>query len=235
MCASESLNGRKEKDIYFIILYKRKQKEENDELILPKTYITNIYTEIEGENGSYIYKVFKLIQDKNFINPINVEFDIGRDSYEVSFKAKEYSFIYDVELKKRRKILKNIEAEIIDQNIKDYFSKLNIFIQALKKNNEEDKIDKLYRETIEIYSDKKSFAFMVKLFVHIYANKELCSLLMEKFKEINIKERDNEKYMNENEDLKQYDKDFNKICSEINYLIKNNSYDPIQFYGIILC
>ena len=33
---------------------------------------------------------------------------------------------------------------------------MNIFIEALKKNGEENKIDELYKETINLYSKKKA-------------------------------------------------------------------------------
>ena len=242
MSISEALYEGNTKEIYFIILYQRRQREKKDALVFSKSNVMpiNIYiNEEKRENGAYFYnKVFKFnhkILDENSNNPINynIEFDIEEDRYKVLFNAKEYSFIYDVELKKRRKILKNITEEDIEQNNKDYLCKLDLFIQALKKNNEEDKIDKLYKETIEMYSDKKSFSFFVKLFVRIYKNKQMCPLLMEKFKNMNIKIKDNE---NTNMDRgKDLISDFNKISLEADDLIKNNSYDPIQFNGIILC
>ena len=243
MSISEALYERNEKEIYFIIQYQRRQREKKDELIFSKSNVVpkNIYTNEENkENGTYFYrKVFKFeykILDENSNNTINynIEFDIEGYSYKVLFNAKEYSFIYDVELKKRRKILKNITEEIIDQNNKDYLGKLNLYIQALKKNNEEAKIDKLYKETIEMYSDKKSFSLLFKLFVRIYKNKQLCPLLMEKFKNMNIKIKENENNMDRTKDLEILS-DFNKISLEADDLIKNNSYDPIQFNGIILC
>ena len=133
---NEKKNGIETKDIYFIILYQRKQKEKKDELIFSKSKIPqNIYTnEIKEENGGYFYnKVFKIeikMQDKNFNNSINynLEFDIDRDKYNVLFDVKNNSFIYDVILKNQN--LQNNTEEIIDQNIRDYHYKLNIFIEA---------------------------------------------------------------------------------------------------------
>ena len=231
-------------DIYFIILLARKKKKNQDKLIFSKSNIipTNIYTnEIKGEDGTFFYeKVFKFTKEdheQSSNNPINycIEFNMGNDKYKALFEIKENSFVYDVKLKKRRKILKNITEEIIDQNYKDSFSKLNIFLEALKQNNEEALIDKLYKESIEMYSEKKSFTFFVKLFVHLYKEKELCPLLIEKFKQINIQIKENEKDMERTKDLEQYIKNFNNISSEADELIKNNFYDPIQFYGILLC
>ena len=241
---NEKLDEGDSKDIYLLLLYQRKQKEKTDGVIFPKSNILlkNIYVnETKEENGMYSYnKVLKFknkIQDENHNNASNysIEFDIGRDNYKAGFVVKDNSFVYDVELKKRRKILTNISEETIDQNIKDYMSKLNIFINALKKNNEEEKIDKLYKETIEMYSKKGGFDFLVELFILVYKKKEFCPLLMEKFKTMNIQMKANEKDMDGSKDLEQYIKDFNKIYSEADDLIKNNSYDPVQFYGIILC
>ena len=73
------------KDIYFIIIYQRKQKEKSSEFLFSKSNITpkNIYTnEIKEENGIYFYyKVFKFkdkIQDESHNDPHNytIEFDI---------------------------------------------------------------------------------------------------------------------------------------------------------------
>ena len=179
---NEKLDEGDSKDIYLLLLYQRKQKEKTDGVIFPKSNILlkNIYVnETKEENGMYSYnKVLKFknkIKDENHNNASNysIEFDIGRDNYKAGFVVKDNSFVYDVELKKRRKILTNISEETIDQNIKDYMSKLNIFINALKKNNEEEKIDKLYKETIEMYSKKGGFDFLVELFILVYKKKTI--------------------------------------------------------------
>ena len=46
---------------------------------------------------------------------------LGIDTYRVLFDSKNKAFVYDVKLKSRRKILKNITEDIVDQNIKDSF------------------------------------------------------------------------------------------------------------------
>ena len=86
-----------------------------------------------------------------------------------------------------------------------------------------------------MFEKKNSFSLLISLFLQIYKNKELCPLLMEKFKEMNIKKKENENYMDKNKDLEKYKKNFNQISAEADNLIKRNGYDPIQFYGIILC
>ena len=105
---------------------------------------------------------------------------------------------------------------------------------ALKKNNEENKNETLYKETINLFEKKKGFIFLISLFIQIYKNKELCPLLMEKFKDMNNKTKENEKNMDRSKDLEDYTEIFNQISSEADNLIKDNDYDPIQFYGIIL-
>ena len=137
----------------------------------------NIYSdEIRQENGSYFYKkVFKFIGKTD--NKYSLEFEIVKDYYIITFEVKENSFIYDVELKKGNKILKNITKENIDQKIIDYHKKLDIFLEALKKNNEENKKEILYKDTIDLFEQKKGFSFLISLFVQIYKNKELYSNL----------------------------------------------------------
>ena len=176
------------KDIYFIISYTKKEKEKPEEVdfsesdIIPENILTN---ELKQENGEYFYKkVFKFNGKTN--DNYSLEFEIDKDNYIITFEVKENSFVYDVELKKATKLLKNIAKEIIDQKIVGFHEKLYIFLEALKKNNKEDLIETLYRETIDLFGNKKDFSILISLFVQIYKNKELCPLLMEKFKDINI-------------------------------------------------
>ena len=232
------------KDIYFIIYYQREQQENPKELvfeennIIPKNILTN---ELRGERVFIYIKVFKFyrkIKDNNLNNNKSycLNFEIGKDDYIISFKSKNNSFVFDVELKKHIRILK-MNKEIIDQKNINYYDKFELFLEALKKNNEEDKTEALYKEAIELYSKKKEFSFLIPLFISIYKIKDLCILLMAKFKEMNNKIRQfkKNKNMDRNEDLEQYKKIFHQIASEAGILIKNNGYDSIQFYAIILC
>ena len=229
-------NEGETKDIYFMILYPRKEQEKPEEFVFSENNINpqNIYTnEIKNENGTYLYqKVFKFNGKEKKYTP---EFEIGKDNYIITFEAKENSFIYDVELKKGNKILKNIAKANIDQKIKDYDGKLDIFLEALKSNNEEGKKETLYKDTIDIFGKKKGFGFLISLFAKIYKEKELCSSLIAKFKDMNNNSKDNEKNLDRNKDLEKYIDTFKAISSEAENEIKTKGYDPIQFYGIILC
>ena len=156
------------KEIYFLILYKRKEKEEENSFIFinndskPKNIYTNEIKyegEGEGQNKIYLYeKVFKY--NKNLNNEdenekIEIQFEIDEDMYIILFNIENTIFYYDIILKKSNKFQANIAKEIIDQNIFDYYKKFELFLEALKKNNEEEKIDTLYEESIKLASKKK--------------------------------------------------------------------------------
>ena len=167
------------KEIYFIILYTRKEKEGEKDFIFTKNVskLQNIYTkEIEGKGENKIYLYEKVIKfdkeinkkeedningketnnDEKNIEKIEIQFEIVNDIYIISFNIEDNFFYYDVELKKGNKSLANSAKEIIDQNTLDYYKKFEIFLEALNKNKEEGKIDILYEETIKLYSKKKN-------------------------------------------------------------------------------
>lgn len=160
---------------------------------------------IEKGNGSFIeHNTFKLNiikkekeKDKKSSTNYKLEYTIGEDSYEISFSVKENTFVYEPELKKGNKYIDNIVKESIDQDIILLQDKLDIFLEALEKNNETNKKEKLYEETITLYEKKKKFSLLISLFLKIYEeNKSLCSKLLDTFKKINEKEN-TDIYLNE--------------------------------------
>ena len=252
----------KEKEIYFSILYQMKEKEKDFIFTKYESKPQEIYSkDIIGQNGIYLYeKVFKMKkkikkeekkkgednkkkedikkedkkkEDKNKLEEIEIQFEIGKDNYIITFNDENQIFYFDIELKKGNKYLKNIAKDNIDQNMLDYFQKLELFLAALKNNKEEEKIENLYEEIIKLYSKKKGFYLLISLFVNIYENhKNLCQKLIEEFNKIN-KEKKNEKNMDRKKELDSYVSIFSTISSKADDIIKNNGYDPIQFYGII--
>ena len=60
-------------------------------------------------------------------------------------------------------------------------------------------------------------------------------LLLEKFKEMNKNQEDNQKNMDRKSYLKKYISEFNTIKCQADKLIDNNNYNIIEFYGILLC
>jgi hypothetical protein len=75
---------------------------------------------------------------------------------------------------------------------------------------------------------------LIFLFVKIYQNKDLCNILLKKFRKIVTNKEDNEEIIDRKEYLKNYTSKFNEISLEADKLINNNNYDIIDFYGIIL-
>ena len=145
---------------------------------------------------------------------------------------KDDCFVYQPELKTGNKYLPNILEEPIKQNIVPLYIKLNIFLEALQKDNNLDKKEeKLYKDTIDLYENKKQFSLLITLFLKIYKkNKDLCSKLIEIFYRINAQEN----YDRVN-DLKKDVKFFQDIYSNARDILKENKYNPIHFYGILFC
>jgi len=187
------------------ILIKEEEEKENEE------------KEEEGEDN----------EKKKYI----IENIVGDDAYDILFSVTDNTFIFNAELQKGNKYLKKIVKEDIDQKIVPLYSKLDLFLEALKNTNEENKIEKLYDETIELYKKKKKFSLLISLFLKIYdKNKELCSKLLDVFREINEKGN-----ADRDEELIAYLDKFNEIYSNAENIIKKNNYDSINFYGILFC
>ena len=199
--------------------------------IVPKC----IYMEESYENQIYSYKkIFKANKPTGSKgNQYYFEFQVEDDKYIISFDSKGKTFVYDVSLEKGKKRIK-IKRKI-NQNILEYYEKMNIFIKSLKENNEENQIDTLYKETIDLYTIKKGFSFLIELFIEIYKKKDLCPILMEKFRQMCESQKDNEKNMDRKKYLEKHISTFDSIKSEANKIIEEYNYKTIEFYGIILC
>ena len=244
--SSKSKTKFEEREIYFIISYPRNEKETPSDLVFleeceisPETIFIK---EIKTSNNKYLYKkVFKYKNNRDKKEEI-LSFSLGKEDiykYIISFNPKEKSFIYDVVLKKGHKYLDNIAQTLIKQDIMDYQDKLDLFIEALKENKEEKKKQELFQETIDLYSEKKGFSFLISLFVKVYQEKDLCNILIQNFYDMNTNIKGNEKGDGNTVRDPKLGEKFNsimaKISSESDSLIKKNDYDQIQFYGIIIC
>ena len=238
----------KKVETYFILLYQRKEKENENDLKFidikeaPK-FIHNIETQENFENQEnpifFYIKVFKFIrkqkkkdiENKKAIN-FSFQFEIGQDNYDISFEAKDNTFIYDIFLKTGKKMLKTLTRKEIKQDVIDYSRKMEIFLEALK--SDENLKKQLYEETIELYKKKKGFSFLLSLFINVYEDKDLCSKLTGIFTEMNIK-NENEKNLDRYDKLEKYISTINKIASNANTIIEKNGYKAEEFYGIIFC
>ena len=224
-----------------MIFYLRIQKENPSDFVFSKDndILPNIIfnKEIKISDNRFVYrKVFKL-KNIGSKNNTKIIFFIGEeDKYIINLEIKKQYFIYDVDLKVGHKILTNIALGDIDQQKMEYHDKLDIFLEALKQNNEENKTRELYRETIELYLKKRNFSLLISLFTKIYQEKKLCELLIEIFYKTNLNNKENEKNDNKsdkNEKLQSFNSLMVKISLESDNLIKTYEYDPIKFYGII--
>ena len=77
--------------------------------------------------------------------------------YNITFASKNECFIYQPKLDRGNKFIPGIPPEPIPQNIVPPYIKLNIFIKALQEKNEiNQKEKKLYKDTIDLYEQKKT-------------------------------------------------------------------------------
>ncbi len=221
------------KEIYFLIFFKEKI---NSEEIKFQNNESIEFIFLNDENISE--KEFKLIVFKQKIEndkkrkEITIDFNLNDDKYIINFVIlKESFFVFDLNLKVHDGFYQRDKD--IPQNGLEYFDKIKIFIKSLKQNKEEKKIPLLYYDAINLYSENPNFSFLIKLFIKTYENKDLCLLLLKKF----VSTINNKKQMNSiiEEDLKIFKEDIFTISEEAENLITNFSYEPINFYGLILC
>ena len=246
---AQSNEKDKEKEIYFIILRPSEEKVNLDLQFSTEITPQRIYKKSieKGKNSFLEHNVFKLNikkndkkekdkkekdkKEKDKKENYEIEYIEGEDAYDILFSVKENTFVYDTELKKGNKWLHNIVKEDIDQKIIPLYNKMDLFIEALEANNENNKIERLYDETIDLYQKKKKFSLLISLFLKIYEQKkDLCSKLIKIFNEINEKEN-----VDKDKELAEYLDTFYQIYSNADDIIKDNGYDSINFYGILFC
>ena len=236
----------KDKDVYFIIL----NPIDNEEKINFKDlkYVSRITPSIIFEktievNGQKLEVVVFKFRGKKKIKKDNVkeekkekerkEYTIkyisGVRSIEISFNTNEKSFVYSPNLEIGNIFLETAIPEPIEQENIPLYKKLDIFQEALEHNNETEKKEKLFEDSIDLYKTKKKFSLMVSLFLKVYENnKGLCKTLIEIFFKINGKENsDKEK------DLKNELESFQNIYSKAEEIIAKNDYDKTYFYGVL--
>lgn len=114
--------------------------------------------------------------------------------------------------------------KINQKKLLEYQDKLDLFLDALKRNKEESKNEELY--------------FLISLFAKVY-QKKMCELLIQIFYDMNVKIGKEKKENNNNSDRdeklgEQYNSLMVKIKEETENLIKANGYGPIHFYGLLI-
>ena len=235
-----------DKFLYFFIYYPRTQREiaSDIEFVVPEKksespeciYSKETYDENDSNTYFYYKKIYKITKSKTKgknANKYCFEFEIGDDKYVISFDSGGNTFIYDVNLEVGKRII-HIRRKI-DQSIIEYNEKIEDFVGALEEKGENEKIDLLYKDTIDLFSKKKGFGFLISLFLKIYQKKDLCLILLKKFKEMNGIPKENEKNMDRKPYLKDFSSKFEEISENAEQIVKENEFNIIEFYGIILC
>ena len=134
---------------------------------------------------------------------------------------KDKTFIFDTTLQ--------ISNKKIEQKL-SYPEKMNYFDEALNTQKEYKKLNLLYNDSIKLCDKKKSFDFLINIFVKVY-NTDLCTKLLEIFNK-NIEKLADE--INK-EKLQKYKFAFNQICENIDETISKLSLGKTDFYGLVLC
>ena len=234
------------KFIYFFINYPRNQIEKSGDIIFKQLDQKNAKYEWvfsrptydnDGDKKYINYKkVFKIEAGKTNNAKYFFQFELDDDKYIISFDSQGKTFIYDISLEVGKRILP-IKTNI-DQDLIEYNEKIDYFMEAIESNEDKDKKESiknaLLKDSIELYKKKKGFDFLISLFLKVYKNEELCNSLLKIFREMNEKST-GEKNKEIKEFLKEYTSKFESIAYEAEEVIKNNKYNAVDFYGIILC
>ena len=241
-------NNDKNNEAYFLILIPSEEKIDFQGLSYKTKNMINpsiIFKDrIEKDDKTFLEEIVFKFKKKKRKKKTDDENESGKSTeyaiiyfeeehiYNITFASKNECFIYQPKLGIGNKFLPEIPLEPIQQNIVPTYIKLNIFLKALQKTNEiNQKEKKLYKDTIDLYEQKKQFSLLITLFLKIYGkNRELCNRLIEIFYRVN-EEGNNDKI----DDLENHLKSLNDILSNARYILDENNYNPIQFYGILFC
>ena len=200
--STQEKNSVKERMFYFLIIYPVNENDKsNISFNSPKDKPECIYMEQKNRNQNekpvniMIFK-YKLKGKKN---TINIKYSLKNETFEILFDVKESSFIFDLVL--RKKVGASSKSKV-KQDVIDYYEKMTYFIKALEKKNENEKFEILFLDAVNLYSQKPSFDFLIRLFIKFYDDKnfELCSKLLDKFSKL----INNENNMKRNPNLKEF-------------------------------
>ena len=164
----------------------------------------------------------------------NIEYTVKFD-----YNSKEYKevcFIYDLKLFYK----KGFGIERTKEQNLGYTEKFKYFKEFLQKTKQENRMDDLYLETIKLYSKYSSFELLINIFIYIYDNKIICPKFLYEFKNFNEKltpklNDPKSGFIEFKDSLKEYIDVFKKIMDQSKKIIESNSYDFVEFYGLIFC
>ena len=223
----ETDKTKNNKEYFFILYLKKVYSEDADDKVqfinlkdkdnIPKCILTK-------EKDKFIVKIFKFNPKPAQDNKIKLEFFYDGKKYELileKFTNKTFLFDVDLTLQSKYKKLEQPKRES---------EKMNYFDEALSVQKEYEKMNTLYKDSINLCTKKPSLQFLINIFVKIY-NTELCSKLLDIFnKKIDKLVEDNNK-----DNLQKYKFDFDQIVENREDIISKFSLNSIDFYGLILC
>lgn len=236
---------KKSISIYLLISYPFKKEEygEKVEPIFKNKNCENVFTK-KIEKDEIISVIHFNLENKKKKKVPELEFELEDNKKEkVEFKLKfdynyaekkEVCFIYDLKLYYRKGFG---NEKLIAQNL-DYTQKMNFFAEFLKQSQQEKRMDDLYIDSIELYSKHPIFQFLIDIFIKIYDNKNVCPSLIKEFKNFNdeLTSKLNDpksRFIDFKDSLKDHINKFKSIIGQSKKLIESNSYNFIEFYGLI--
>ena len=166
-------NDDKNNEAYFLILIPSEEKIDFQGLSYKTKNMINpsiIFKDrIEKDDKTYLEEIVFKFKKKKRKKKTDDENESGKSTkyaiiyfeeehiYNITFASKNECFIYQPKLDRGNKFIPGIPPEPIPQNIVPPYIKLNIFIKALQEKNEiNQKEKKLYKDTINLYEQKKT-------------------------------------------------------------------------------
>ena len=216
------------KEIFFLICL-GKSTSQNDDVKFtdPKDNSPECIATNEANNNTI--KIFKFLDKTKNNNKVTFEFSYDKKKYKIVLgNIKEKTFIFDVSITR--------DDLRYDQSKIEFPEKMEYFIEALDKKNGDNKLISLYNDSINLCIKKPKYLFLINIFVHVF-NIELCSKILSIFSKTteNIKQKDAIIKEVNDEKLQKYQKNFDKICENIDAIISKYSFDKINFFGLLLC
>ena len=233
---------KKEKTIYMLLSYQVNNTEKDISEVM--TFFEKLHSDFkvlsskkdENENKTNFIEVLSFTFNNQKKSNIIKQYSTEKYKYTLEIFLEDTNFIYDLQLIKIDSL--ELYRNEISQNQISYIQKFEFFFSSIKENKE--LLGTLYTDTIKIYKDHPKFDFLIEIFVRIYRDKNLCSLLLTEFKTFNGKLKSKNKDPKKknivfSKDLDKYKNILINISNESSNIIKQNSYAPDDFYGIIFC
>ena len=179
--------------------FKKKKEKEKTKFLIISYQVNNNEKDILEANSFFaqIQSDFKVLNSKNIekdtkVNSIKVLsfnskkyksiFTTENFKYTINIDIGENNFIYDLQIIKTD-YLDLVRNEIEQNNISNS-EKMELFFSSIKEDKE--LVNKLFTETINLYSKNPKFNFLIEIFVKIYRDKDLCTKLLNEFKKFNL-------------------------------------------------